>query len=263
MHTVRIIPCLDVNNGRVVLGEDIHTSISSLTSTNYHKVTISSGDNSYTYPSSYSTSAILNFSPSTFGDWFDADSNELTAQVTVTTYDSSGSSLGADADEIILVMTEATGAPSKPVASISSYAANSRTITLTQPSSYKYGASFDSWEVTTSAGGTATISGDTATVNWDNNETVVAFISAVDSRGLKSTIEVVCHVRKNGFCVYSDGVWKQASPYIYQDGQYKRLHGAVYNGSWLKHHYRGLEVTYLLDTSGNFLTDESGNILRL
>ena len=55
------------------------------------------------------------------------------------------------------------------------------------------------------------------------------------------------------------------SPYVYRDGEYKRLNGAVYNedGTWFKYYYRGTEVTYLTDTSGDFLTDESGNVLKL
>lgn len=152
----------------------------------------------------------------------------------------------------------------KPSALVQSVIQNTATITLVHPE-YEDGVTFGSWEVTTTSG-THHVSGDTLTVKWDKNETVLAHIRVIDSNGSKSEpVEVVCNVRKNGFCVYDKGRWKKVSPYIYRDGEYKRLNGAVYNedGTWFKYYCRGTEVTYLTDASGDFLTDESGNVLKL
>lgn len=142
---------------------------------------------------------------------------------------------------------------------------NTAKFRLIEPPEYNDGATFGSWEVTTTSG-KHYVSGDNIlTVKWDKNETILGYIRVVDSKGYKSEpVEVVCNVRKNGFCVYDKGRWKKVSPYIYRDGEYKRLNGAVYNedGTWFKYYCRGTEVTYLTDASGDFLTDESGNVLR-
>lgn len=153
---------------------------------------------------------------------------------------------------------------SKPSAILLSTRDNSARIELIRPE-YNDDTTFGHWEVTTTSG-KHHVSGDILTVKWNKNETILAYIRAVDSEGYKSEpAEVVCNVRKNGFCVYDKGRWKKVSPYIYRDGEYKRLNSAVYNedGTWFKYYCRGTEVTYLTDTSGDFLTDESGNVLKL
>lgn len=261
---------LTISNDKPLLGGIIMGTIKPVTSTNYHTIsiirstgedveevianlgTISAGTNKFSYI----------FSSSIYGNLFAADDDELELLIRCTTYSSSGTALGSYDDTIHVVISENIGRPSQPSVIISTRTDTSATIDFVEPSEYKYGATFGSWEVTTN-NGVVSISGDTATINWTGNETIVASIIAIDSRGLKSKpVQVVCSIRKKGFCVYN-GKWKQASPYVYQDGQYKRLHGAVYNGSWLKYYYRGLGAIYLTDESGNFLTDESDNILRL
>lgn len=163
-------------------------------------------------------------------------------------------------EEVIEVISTA-----KPSAIVLSRAQNSARISLIKPD-YSNGEIFGSWEVTTTSGKHRISNDDILTVSWDKNETILAYIRAIDNEGNKSEpIEVVCNVRKAGFCVYDKGRWKKVSPYIYRDGEYKRLNGAVYNedGTWFKYYCRGTEVTYLTDASGDFLTDESGNVLKL
>ena len=154
---------------------------------------------------------------------------------------------------------------SKPSALVLSRTHDTARIELIKPE-YENGATFGYWVVDTTSG-RYNVSGDILTVKWDKNESVLAYIKAVDSNGYESeAIEIVCNVRKSGFCVYDKGRWKKVSPYIYRDGEYKRLNSAVYDestGTWLKYYYRGTEVTYLTDASGDFLTDESGNVLKI
>lgn len=260
---------LTVSNNKPLLGATITGTITPVTSTNYHTISIirSTGEDVEEVIANLGTfSAGTNkfnhtFYSNIYGNLFAANNDELELLIRCTTYSSSGTALGFSDETVHVVMSENVGRPNQPTATISAATDTSTTINLGQPSEYKYGATFGSWEVTTN-NGVVSISGNTATINWTGNETIVASIVVIDSRGLKSKpVQVVCSIRKKGFCVY-DGKWKQASPYVYQDGQYKRLHGAIYNGSWLKYYYRGLEaIIYLTDESGNFLTDESDNIL--
>lgn len=169
------------------------------------------------------------------------NSDHGTATVTLTTKNGS-TTVGSVSTEVAIYMPESIGKPSKPKASVSSKTALEAILSLTQPTNYKYGASFLNWHVSCSSG-VMDVTGDnvaTLTRDSDTNETVIAYVRAVDSRGLMSdAVTVPCYVRKNGFCVYENGVWKQASSYVYVDGEYKRLHGAVYNNGWQKHVYRG------------------------
>lgn len=178
-----------------------------------------------------------------------------------------GGSFTTDATTTLYAVWEAVPrvAIGKPAAVVKSVMQNGINIALIHPE-YEDGVSFGSWEVTTTSG-KYNVSGDTLTVKWDKDETILAYIRVVDSNGSKSeTVKVVCNIRKRGFCVYDKGRWKKVSPYVYRDGEYKRLNGAVYDensAEWFKYINRGTEVTYLTDASGDFLTDESGNVLKL
>ena len=49
--------------------------------------------------------------------------------------------------------------------------------------------------------------------------------------------------------IYVNNTWKAARPYVYTDGSWKPVCGA------------GTNMVYLLDSSGNFLTDSTGGFI--
>ena len=210
-----------LNSDTVRLGDSLIANINRVESSNYHKIVGTLGSNSHTFISNAGTSATLTFDESTFGSWFGTTSVEVTITITLITYGSSGTNLGSTTEEITLKIPEDLGKPSTPTAVKTSETATGATIAVTQPTTFKYGATFSEWEVTTNEG-TISVSGDTVTASIDVNKTVVVSIRAVDSRGLKSdVVNIVCHIRKRGVCLYKDGIWKHM----------KARH---YNGAWVK-----------------------------
>ena len=193
------------------------------------------------------------------------DSKSKEATVTLTT--KSGSTLiGTVTDTILLTMPESLGKPGLPSAIVTSSNDTTAIIQLVRPSSFQYGATFSNWIVSTEYGEIEITDDDIATLTRDpeQNVTIFAYVQAVDSRGFVSDpISIGCYARKKGFCVYDNGTWKQAVPYIYNaDTQlYNKLHGAVYsNGKWNKVYYLGKKIgDYMLDEMGNILTDENKN----
>ena len=214
------------------LGDSVTATINSVSSANYHKIVATAGSKSYTFTTNAKTSANLVFTASRFGPWFSTTSKELEVTLTMTTYDSSGTSLGYVTQEITIIMTDKIGKPSTPTAVISNETANGATITLTRPSSYKFGATFKNWKVTANEG-TVSVSGNTITATVDVNKTVIVSIQAVDSRGFESdVVNLVYHLRKRGFCIYKDGVWKPYKAIVYMNGAHTKTKGRIYNNSW-------------------------------
>ena len=214
------------------LGDSVTATINSVSSTNYHKIVATAGNNSYTFATNARMSIDLVFTASSFGSWFSTTSKELEVTLTMTTYDSSGTSLGYVTQEITILMTDELGKPSTPTAAISEETANGATIILTRPSSYQYGATFKNWKVTANEG-TVEVSGDTITATVDVNKTVIVSIQAVDSRGLESdVVNLVYHLRKRGFCIYKDGIWKPYKAIVYMNGAHTKTKGRIYNNSW-------------------------------
>ena len=84
----------------VNIGGSLTVTISREVSTNYHKIVASFNGNSHTFTSNAGTSATLTFSQSTFSSWFSSTSPEITVALIMTTYDSSGTKLGATVSRI-------------------------------------------------------------------------------------------------------------------------------------------------------------------
>ena len=84
----------------VNIGSSLKVTISREISTNYHKIVASFNGNSHTFTSNAGTSATLTFSQSTFSSWFSSTSPEITVALIMTTYNSSGTKLGATVSRI-------------------------------------------------------------------------------------------------------------------------------------------------------------------
>ena len=240
-----------LSDSSINLGDSITATISRLVSTNYHRIVASFGGNTYTFTSNAGTSATLTFSENTFGLWFGSTEKSITVTLTMTTFNSSGTSLGTASEEITLIMTDDVGKPSTPTAVKTSETTNGAVISLTRPSTYKYGATFSSWEVTVNEG-TVSVDGDVITATVNENKTVVVSIQAVDSRGLKSdAVKIIYHIRKRGVCLYKDGTWKH---------QKVRL----YNGAWVKvkKSYVFYDSKTLVSSDNNTLLSSDGLVLK-
>ena len=227
-----------------ILGEYTDV-ISATTYYPYHTLVVSATTNgashSQTIASKYTTNTTINWNPATYGSWFPTDSKYLTATLTNTGYASTTSSAGNSSTwNLIVTMPDELGKPSKPTASITSRNATTTTITLTRPSTYKYGATFGSWDLECSHG-TIEIKDPnnapnvaTLTVPSGINETVVVYVKAIDSRGISSDeLPVVCYTRQYGSLVYKDGVWVSSKPYYYNNG-WEEANSYYYNSGWKK-----------------------------
>ena len=84
----------------VNIGSSLKVTISREVSTNYHKIVASFNGNSHTFTSNAGTSATLTFSRSDFRPWFSSTSPEITVALIMTTYNSSGTKLGATVSRI-------------------------------------------------------------------------------------------------------------------------------------------------------------------
>ena len=84
----------------VNIGSSLKVTISREVSTNYHKIVASFNGNSHTFTSNAGTSATLTFSQSAFSSWFSSTSPEITVALIMTTYNSSGTKLGATVSRI-------------------------------------------------------------------------------------------------------------------------------------------------------------------
>ena len=197
---------------------------------NYHKIVWSYGSNSFTSHKEATDNITLTLFESRFSSWFGTEKS-INIKVTVTTYNSNGSSLGESVAAFNLNIPESLGKPSIPAATVTSKTLSGATIKLTKPATFKYGATFKEWQVTSNIG-EISISGDTATgiIDPSLNKTAVATIYAVDSRGfLSDPVNVVWSIRIRGGCVYDSGLWKNATKYIYYKGAWVKVEDAIYN----------------------------------
>lgn len=227
----------------IYVGDKVTASITSTSSTNYHKISISSGAKTTTFTSNTKSDYVCQFSSSVFNSWFSSTVKTIEATITCTTYSSSGSNLGSVSQKVYVHLHEYQYKPTGGSGKVSSESVTSCTITLTKPT-FKNSATFSKWNISSNIG-TATVSGDTVTVSGlssaSNTETGVLTVTCTDSRGFTSDpIYVVFHIRRSGFYVYN-GAWLHASPMLYNSG-YKNVTAAVYNSGWKK--YRWDASTY-------------------
>lgn len=222
----------------IYVGDKVTASITSTSSTNYHKISISSGSKSTTFTSNTKSDYVCSFLSSTFNSWFSSTVNMIEATMTCTTYSSSGSNLGSVSQKVYVYLHEYQYKPTGGSGKVSSESITSCTIALTRPT-FKNSATFSKWNVSSNIG-TATVSGNTVTVSGlssaSNTETGVLTVVCTDSRGfISDPVYVVFHIRRSGFYVYN-GAWIHASPMLYNSG-YKNVTAAVYNSGWKKYRW--------------------------
>lgn len=222
----------------IYVGDKVTASITSTSSTNYHKISISSGSKSTTFTSNTKSDYVCQFSSSVFNSWFSSTVNMIEATITCTTYSSGGSNLGSVSQKVYIHLHEYQYKPAGGSGRVSSENITSCTIALTRPT-FKNSATFSKWNVSSNIG-TAAVSGNTVTVSGlssvSNTATGVLTVTCTDSRGFVSDpIYVVFHIRRSGFYVY-DGTWVHASPILYNNG-YKNVTAAVYNSEWKKYRW--------------------------
>ena len=231
-QTISSVSGFSLSHNPARLGDTVTATINSVAPAKYHKIVATAGNNSYTFATNARVSIDLAFTASRFGSWFSTASKELKVTLTMTSYDLSGTSLGSVTQEITILMTDELGKPSTPTAVISEETINGATIALTPPSSYQYGATFKNWKVSANEG-TVSVSGNTITATVDVNKTVIVSIRAVDSRGFESdVVNLAYHLRKKGFCIYKDGVWKSHKAIVYMNGVHTKTKGRIYDNGW-------------------------------
>lgn len=133
------------------------------------------------------TSVSCKFTAADFGYLIPTNAKTAISTLTLTSYNSSGTSLGNNTKNITITMPESVGAPTGLGLTISSSSNTQIKVTITPPS-YKYGATLNKYIVTTSSG-TASVSGNTITVTNSSgfgNGTVTISAQVEDSRGFKS-----------------------------------------------------------------------------
>ena len=231
-QTINSVSGLSLSHNPARLGDTVTATINGVPPSHYHKIVATAGNNSYTFATNARVSIDLAFTASRFGSWFSATSKERKVTLTMTSYDLSGTSVGSVTQEITIIMTDELGKPSIPTAVISEETANGATISLTTPSSYQYGATFNNWKVSVNEG-TVSVSGNTITATVDVNKTVIVSIQAVDSRGFESdVVNLVYHLRKKGFCIYKDGIWKPHKAIVCTNGVHTKTKGRIYDNGW-------------------------------
>lgn len=222
----------------IYVGDKVTVHITSLSSTNYHSISISYGSKSNTFTTNTSSDFVCNFSSSVFDSWFSSTVNMIEATITCTTYSSGGSNLGSVSQKVYVHLHEYHYKPTGGSGKVSSESIKSCTIALTRPT-FKNSATFSKWNVSSNIG-TATVSGNTVTVSGlssaSNTETGVLTVACTDSRDfISDPVYVVFHIRRSGFYVYN-GAWIHVSPMLYNSG-YKNVTAAVYNSEWKKYRW--------------------------
>lgn len=216
----------------IYVGDKITAHIKSLSSTNYHRISISYGSKSNTFTTKTSSDYVCNFSESLFNSWFSSTVKTIEATMTCTTYSSAGSNLGAVSQKVYIHLHEYQYKPSGGSGRVSSESNTSCRIVLTQPT-FQNSSSFSKWEISCSLGScsvfnnTVSITGLSAS----NNQTGVLVAVCVDSRGFRSDpICIQYHIRKTGICVYNGNVYVPATSYLYLS-RWVQADGYAWNGS--------------------------------
>ena len=216
----------------IYVGDKITAHITSLSSTNYHRISISYGSKSNTFTTKTSSDYVCNFSESLFNSWFSSTVKTIEATMTCTTYSSAGSNLGAVSQKVYIHLHEYQYKPSGGSGRVSSESNTSCRIVLTQPT-FQNSSSFSKWEISCSLGScsvfnnTVSITGLSAS----NNQTGVLVAVCVDSRGFRSDpICIQYHIRKTGICVYNGNVYVPATSYLYLS-RWVQADGYAWNGS--------------------------------
>ena len=207
----------------------ITMNLSLVISSNTHTITLTIADSTYTLATGVGSSHSFTLPASSYASLF-PNSESTTGTITATTY-SNGSSLGSYSESVTIILPESLGKPGKPSAEVTSKTSSGATIKLTKPTTFKYGAIFKEWQVTSNIG-EISVSGNiaTGTIDPSLNKTAVATIRAVDSRGfISDPVSVQWHKRISGSCVYDSGLWKNATKYIYYKGAWVKVEDAIYN----------------------------------
>lgn len=254
---------ISLNKKVAKLTDGIRLNFNVKNSTNKHTIIWTSGNNSLTTHTNNSLSAgtfEYLLSEERFASWFGADTSEISVTVTVTTYNSSGVSLGTSSAAFTLVITEELGKPNAPTATLTNKSFDGATISLVKPT-FKYNSTFVEWKIASNIG-EASVSGDVVTINVDSNlnKTGVATIQVVDSRGfLSDPVNIVWRVRSKDVYVFDNTSWSSSTPYMYVDGQWKKCGHAIYDDlAWVSDGIRiDLVDKYLLTSDGyNLVTSD-------
>lgn len=161
----------------------------SLSATNCSDLAIISSVN---VDSSETSEINIYIAPDTYGYWFEPTKTSLSATVSLTTYDSSGTNIGSDSKTITLYMSESIGKPTNTGIAITSATDTEIIVTITAPTT-KYGATVSDYIISTNKG-TATRSGNTITVTSSSgfgSGKVQISAYAIDSRNFKSNTAIV------------------------------------------------------------------------
>lgn len=178
----------------VNIGMSMNVDVSEWVSSNTFTLTASSKNSSGTTTTktfvtkSTEDSVSCNFTAADFGYLIPTNAKTATSTLTLISYNSAGTSLGNNTKNITLTMPESIGAPTGLGLVISSSSNTQIEVTITPPS-YKYGATFSKYIITTSSGTASAVSGNTFTVTNSSgfgNGTVTISVQAEDSRGFKS-----------------------------------------------------------------------------
>lgn len=227
---------LSLNKEKANLLDYLKLSFNIKDSTNKHTIKWSGGGKTLTSHTKISLSSSgfeYLLSEARFGSWFYSDSPELEITVSVTTYNSSGTSLGTSSESFILFLPEALGKASKPSANVVKNLTGA-TITMTAPT-FKNNATFEEWEIDSDTSNYS-ISNNTITITNTNNKnkTQTITVRAIDSRGYRSDpIDIVWFLKRRGATIYYNNAWVPAKSYLYNNG-WKKQKTVLYNGSnWI------------------------------
>ena len=207
-----------ISSSEINLGSALSITTTPIQSTNYHKFTATSGSNTYSWTSNYTTSASLSMDASTFGSWFGASSATQSITLTMTTYNSSGTALGSSSNTIALKMPSSVGAPTGLAVTHSSTAKGTVKFTITAPTT-KYGASISSYTCTPSMG-SALVNGTTVTVTVPPNASSSSLslsVVATDSRGFTATASKSVTYNGASLCAIVSDIWLDDSVQVTVD----------------------------------------------
>jgi hypothetical protein len=216
----------------IYVGDKITAHITSLSSTNYHHISISYESKSNTFTTNASSDFVCNFSSSLFNSWFSSTVKMIEATMTCTTYSSTGSNLGTVSQKVYVHLHEYQYKPYGGSGKVSSETNTSCRIVLTTPT-FQNSSSFSKWEISCSLGSCSSFNNTISItgLSASNNQTGVLVAVCVDSRGFRSDpIYIQYHIRKAGICVYNGNVYVPATSYLYLS-KWVKADGYAWNGS--------------------------------
>jgi hypothetical protein len=188
-----------LNKSSINLGESIAVNVDEWVASNTYTLSA----NGVTFVSKgQGSSTSCSFAAANFGSLFDATAKSVSVNLTCTTYNSSGTSLGSTTKTVTLAMTEALGAPTGLSVAKSSVTKGTVKFSITAPTT-KYSATISKYAATTNVG-TASVSGTTVTItipSGSDSSTVTTTVTATDSRGY--TVSASSSTDYNGASTFS------------------------------------------------------------